>query len=243
MLSSTHPFIFIHRHEYIVKVIQFRQTLVIIHQFVLVLQIECGHLGCALPLPRESFQHTLLEWYWWVVFTEPAIDDATNMPPLFDLLQWFFCLHSINTCISTHITMAKTFLLTATQPACSALVVPSSRSLWSFAGDHWHRVWKQVTRYHAYPYRLAFWSCLANHWSCIRRRCPLSNEACAFISRTKAWHIWPVIECRGFIMSEICTYVRLATAGETSPSHWHRHPTHPHHRWPLSSSSLNSDPS
>ena len=71
----------------IVEVIELRQTLAIVRELVLILEIECNALRGALVFAREPLEHAFLGCHSRVVLTEPAIDDASRTILLLQLFQ------------------------------------------------------------------------------------------------------------------------------------------------------------
>jgi hypothetical protein len=64
-------------------------------QLDFVFEIECSTLGGALPLPRETLEHTFFWCESWVIFTEAPVKDSACAVLLLELFQKrFFSLRS-----------------------------------------------------------------------------------------------------------------------------------------------------
>ena len=88
---TSSPFLFVvvivQLHARRVEVIELRQTLAVVGQLILIIEVERGSLRGALSFTREPFEHTLFRSHRRVIFTEATIENSTSMVPLLILLQ------------------------------------------------------------------------------------------------------------------------------------------------------------
>lgn len=71
----------------VIEIIQIRETLAIVGEFVLVLQVERPCPRSSLPFLGETFQHTLFDGHRGVIFSKSSINDSASMALFFVLFQ------------------------------------------------------------------------------------------------------------------------------------------------------------
>jgi hypothetical protein len=83
-------FITIKHKPYISEIIEIGQALAIMSQISFVLKMESSTLRGALPLSRESFEHSFFWRESGVVLAKASVKDAARTAPLLELLEKSF---------------------------------------------------------------------------------------------------------------------------------------------------------